>query len=110
MDKQKDFLKMVRIIEPISRHGAKCSAVKCCKYVCKDGEIFPCDDCKIVTALQKQGIGDVKQAVREFAEKIYQEFDKMEEHCDMTADWNGKSIVSWCSSMVRELVKEVIGE
>ena len=61
MDKQTEFIKMVRIIEPLNPNGMKCPKVKSCKYICKEGEIFPCWDCKVATVLQEQGIGNVKQ-------------------------------------------------
>lgn len=72
MEKQKnnEFISMVRISEEVSRHGGSCPKTKSCKYICSGGELFPCEDCKRATALINANYGDVKAAVREFAERL----------------------------------------
>ena len=64
----------------------------------------------IAKVLQEQGYGNVKQAVKEFAEKLTAIFDRIEDHCLEMHDWQGQSAVCECRTALKEKYKELYGD
>ena len=98
MDKQKEIEKM---LEKIDEHFPNC------RDFCQDGKkcfikngLADCVNCTRVVALLNGGYGDVRAAVKEFAESVkmafYHEFEEL--------------IPSIMADKIDELVKEVCGD
>lgn len=51
-----------------------------------------------------------QQAVREFAERLKEKIDKIEEHCLEMHNWQGQSTVCEVEEIINELLAEVTGK
>lgn len=65
---------------------------------------------KFAEMLINAGYGNVKQAVKEFAEAVLKELDLIEEHCLDMHNWQGQSAVCECTERLKDKFKELYGE
>ncbi len=60
--------------------------------------------------LIEAGYGNVKQAVKEFADIVLKELDSIEEHCFDMHNWQGQSAVCECMARLKDKFKELYGK
>lgn len=103
MEKEKQIEEMIKITD-----SHNCPKGQCFKFG------YSCNRCKIET-LVNAGYGNVKEAVKEFAEKLKEKVEKAEEEIvPKGCDSYFKNGAMCCQSIIflilDELVKEVCGD
>lgn len=110
MNKEKQIEEMAKLID-----GSECPSEKCPKMDKEQVKAFGACNIHRAQILYNAGYGNVKQAVKEFAEKLKEKVEKAEEEIvPKGCDHYFKNGAMCCQSIIflilDDLVKEVCGE